>query len=123
MLSALLTIAALHWAVHNDDLAQVRQLLAAGADPNATNDYGATPLAEAAITGNVAVLQALLKAGARVNDANPAGQTALMVVARTANVAAARALLAAGEDAKRRGLSERDAGHAERRDGGDGCRQ
>ena len=40
---------ALHWAVHNDDLAQVRQLLAAGADPNATNDYGATPLAEAAI--------------------------------------------------------------------------
>lgn len=89
---------ALHWAVHRDDLAQVRQLLAAGADPNAVNDYGATPLAEAAITGNVALLQALLKAGARVNDANPSGQTALMVVARTANVAAARVLLAAGAD-------------------------
>jgi ankyrin repeat protein len=87
---------ALHWAVHHDDVAQVQKLLKEGANPNATNDYGATPLSEAAVTGNPAVLSALIKAGAEVNGVNPAGQTALMVLARTSNVAAVRVLLKAG---------------------------
>src|SRR5690242_16477555 len=37
---------ALHWAVYNNDAALVDRLLAAGADVNAKNDYGSTPLSE-----------------------------------------------------------------------------
>lgn len=87
---------ALHWAVHHDDAALVQKLLKEGANPNAVNDYGATPLSEAAISGNPVVLSALIKAGADVNAVNPSGQTALMVLARTSNVAAVRVLLKAG---------------------------
>lgn len=89
---------ALHWAVHNDNEALVKKLLAAGADPNKANRYGATPLSEAAVTGNLAIIRALLKAGADVNAANSQGQTALMVVARSANVEAARELIKHGAD-------------------------
>src|SRR5688500_16567535 len=35
---------ALHWAVYYDDVALVDRLLAAGANPNARNDYQATPM-------------------------------------------------------------------------------
>ena len=84
------------WAVHNNDVPHVAQLLKAGAAVNQVNDYGATALSEAAVTGNVEVLRLLLKAGADVNAGNALGQTALMVIARTSNVAAARLLLRSG---------------------------
>ena len=87
---------ALHWAVHQDDAVLVQRLLKEGANPNAANDYGATPLAEAAVIGNTVVLTALIKAGADVNAVNAAGQTPLMVLARTSNVAAVRLLIRAG---------------------------
>ncbi len=72
----------LHWAAHDEDLDRVKALLKSGADPRARNDYGSSPLSEAAVTGNVAVLKALLDAGADVESANDDGQTALMIVAR-----------------------------------------
>src|ERR671912_2463043 len=50
----------LHWAVHHDDGDLVRRLLDAGATVSVANDYGATPMSEAAVTANVAVLEALL---------------------------------------------------------------
>jgi ankyrin repeat protein len=87
---------ALHWAVYNDDVDLVGQLIAAGADVSAKNDYGATPMSEAATTGNVQVLRKLLAAGADVESANADGQTALMVVSRTSNVEAAKLLLKHG---------------------------
>src|SRR5690606_10758939 len=34
---------ALHWAVYRNDVELVELLLRKGADPNARNDYGATP--------------------------------------------------------------------------------
>ena len=43
---------ALHWAVHQNDLDLVVRLIRAGAKVNAKNDYGATPMSEAAVTGN-----------------------------------------------------------------------
>jgi uncharacterized protein len=89
---------ALHWAVHEMDLARVTQLIAAGANANATNDYGVTPLAEAAVTADPAIIRALLKAGANVEGRNPEGQTALMVVARTGRIEAADLLLRRGAD-------------------------
>ena len=63
---------------------------------NAKNDYGATPMSEAAITGDAEMIERLLKAGADVESPNADGQTALMVVARTSRVDAARALLGRG---------------------------
>lgn len=87
---------ALHWAVYNDDADLVQRLLKSGADPNARNDYLASPLLEAAVTGNVQVIRALVKAGADVETANADGQTALMTLARTSNVEAARVLLERG---------------------------
>ena len=38
---------ALHWAAHWADMETVTVLLAAGADPNAANDFGVTPLSMA----------------------------------------------------------------------------
>jgi ankyrin len=87
---------ALHWAVYNDDAPLVERLVAAGANPNARNDYGAMPLTEAAVVGNARVIGRLLKAGADVESANADGQTALMVIARSNNIEAARLLLKAG---------------------------
>ena len=43
---------ALHYAAHYDDAELVKRLIKAGADLNAANDYGATPLGEAAVTGD-----------------------------------------------------------------------
>jgi ankyrin repeat protein len=87
---------ALHWAVYHNDVALIDRLLADGANVKATNDYGATPMSEAAVVGNVQVLKKLLGAGADVESANADGQTALMVIARTSNVEAARLLLSHG---------------------------
>src|SRR2546423_4584674 len=53
---------ALHWAVQQDDLELVQRLIRAGADVKAKNDYGSTPMSEAAIVGNPAVLEQLIKA-------------------------------------------------------------
>ncbi len=88
----------LHWAVYKDNAEVVQKLLKAGAKAATKNDYGATPLSEAAVVGNVTVLEALLKAGANVDETNADGQTALMVVARTSNVDAAQLLLKRGAD-------------------------
>ena len=93
---------ALLWAVHNDDVELVKQLLAAGADAKKANAYGATPMSEAAIVADVDVLEALLRAGADVESKNADGQSALMVVARTSNVAAAELLIKHGADVNAR---------------------
>jgi ankyrin repeat protein len=90
------------WAVHNDDVALVKRLLAAGADVSAQNAYGASAMSEAAVTANAVVLAALLEAGADVDSPNADGQTALMVVARTSNVEAAELLLEHGADVNAR---------------------
>ena len=62
----------------------------AGANVNAKNDFGSTPMSEAAVAGNAALIETLLKAGADVESPNADGQTALMVVARTSHVDAAQ---------------------------------
>ena len=76
----------------------LRGLLAAGADPNVANDYGATPLGEAAVAANTAVIEKLLAAGADANGIGKDGETPLMVLARSSNVEAARLLIQGGAD-------------------------
>jgi ankyrin repeat protein len=86
----------LHWAVHRTQIDEVDRLIRAGANVNAKNEYGATPMSEAALAGNTAIIERLLQAGADPDSPGADGQTALMVVARTTNVAAARLLLKHG---------------------------
>ncbi len=93
---------ALHWAVYFDDDVLVERLLAAGATIDVSNEFGSTPMAEAATSGNPAVLKALLDAGADPDTPGADGQTPLMVVARSSNVEAARVLLDAGADVNAR---------------------
>src|SRR5205085_1724136 len=93
----------LHRAIStNAPLATVQSLIAAGADVNAANRYGVTPLSLAAADGNDRLIDLLLKAGAETNTADASlteGRTLLMLAARTGNVASIRQLLAHGENA------------------------
>ena len=47
---------ALHWAIHQTDLELADRLIRAGANVKAKNNYGATPMSEAALLGNAAIL-------------------------------------------------------------------
>ncbi len=65
-------------AVRASDRAAVQAHLKSGADVNARDGAGNTPLISAALSADAGVLDQLLKAGADVNAANKAGATALL---------------------------------------------
>jgi ankyrin repeat protein len=86
----------LQWAVYENDVAEVRRLIDAGADVSLANEYGATPMSLAAEVANTEILKLLLDAGADAESPHADGMTALMAVARTGNVEAAKLLLEHG---------------------------
>lgn len=90
------------------DLAQVKVLVARGAD---VNKPGWTPLHYAATGGHAAVIGLLLDENAYIDAASPNGSTPLMMAARYGNDESVRTLLLAGADPKLRnqlGLSAQD---------------
>lgn len=94
---------ALHWAVHWNDVEAATLLLRAGASPKTTNRFGASPLSEAALSGNAELVRALLDAGADAKAlSTPDGETVLMAAARAGNVDAVRLLLDGGADVNAR---------------------
>ncbi len=89
----------LYAAVRAGRAAEVRQLLAAGADANVHDSLGGTPLLDAAWAGNVEITKLLLAGGADVNvRRDGTGSTALEYAVMTSRPAVVRALL----DAKAR---------------------
>ena len=58
----------LHLAVYAEDAEKTAQLIRAGANVNARNNYGVSPLAIAAKQANTTILAQLMKAGADPND-------------------------------------------------------
>lgn len=94
---------ALHWASYRDDLERADQLIRAGANVNAANDLGATPLWLASQNGSEAMVRRLLAAGANPNAALLAGETPLMVASRSGNPAVVEQLLAKGAKVNLRG--------------------
>ena len=57
----------LHFAVNHDNRRLTSLLLEAGADPDAANDKGSTPLTQAAYRGKIALIELLLAEGASVD--------------------------------------------------------
>lgn len=100
----------LHHAAGSACLTMVQRLLAAGADPNATDQSGHPPLYRAAgvtrFESSAEVVRALLDAGARVNSQSGVNRvTALHEAARRGNTPVLQVLLDAGAD---RGLVDRN---------------
>ena len=89
---------ALPRAAYVDGLAIADLLIDTGADVNATNDYGVTPLSLACDNGAAAMVSLLLDTGADPDLARTTGETPLMTCARTGDVDAVRALLSHGTD-------------------------
>ncbi|HYV61408.1 MAG TPA: ankyrin repeat domain-containing protein, partial [Bryobacteraceae bacterium] len=86
----------LHWAVRANDVTATQRLLRSGANPDAANRYGVTPLSLAAENASAPLIQVLLQAGAHPTD------SILMTSARTGNGEAVRMLLARGANANAR---------------------
>ena len=72
----------LHYAARFGDVDAVNEALAAGAEVNAVNKNGTTPLSLASAKGHEAVVGALLAAGAVVNATNNHGDTPLDIARR-----------------------------------------
>jgi ankyrin repeat protein len=113
----------LHAAAGDGDLESVKRLLHQGADPNAFDDLGWTPLIHAAKRGHLDVVTCLLAAGAAVDarEEARAGNTALAEVAAECSLEMAQALVDAGADPRIPGWMQLTAlDRAKKRQRGDG---
>ena len=66
---------ALLWAAYRSNLPVAKALIAAGANPNAANRYGLTPLLQASRLGDAAMVAFLVQSGADITGTHPQGET------------------------------------------------
>jgi ankyrin repeat protein len=78
------------------DLIKVRELLQAGADPNARDEDGRTPLFSAVLGGSIGLVGLLLESGADVNAQDNQGFASLHFTAQETLPEMARLLIAKG---------------------------
>eukprot|EP00898_Chlorokybus_atmophyticus_P001235 jgi/Chlat1/2111/Chrsp17S02837 len=95
----------LRLAISGGDLKLVTDLVAAGADVNAANSAGHTPLMLAAITGSADIVPVLAHSHAALEARNAAHETAIYFAANLGHVAAVLALLESGADADARNIA------------------
>jgi len=86
----------IHWAVYRVDYELLGALIARKANLNVRNEFGSTPIAQAAELADARMVKMLLDAGAEPEGANPDGQTALMLAIRTGEMATVEMLIKAG---------------------------
>lgn len=77
---------------------EVAKLIAAGADVNAFDEYGLTPLIEAIIVNKADMVKLLLSHGADVNETDPRGRAPLHWAVENNNLAICEFLLEHGAD-------------------------
>ncbi len=80
------------------DLVKVRDLLAAGADPDVRDDDGRTPLFSAVLGGSIGLVGLLLEAKADINARDGQGFSALHFAAQEDLPEMARLLISKGAD-------------------------
>jgi hypothetical protein len=86
----------LQFAVTNDRVALVKELLAKGVDPNSVGPNGEPALVVAARFGFAGTVDALLAAKANVNAKSAVGDTAVMAAALNGHLAVVKTLRARG---------------------------
>jgi ankyrin repeat protein len=85
-------------AATTGDAAKVKQAIAKGADVNATDERGWTPLILASRIGGVDAVKFLIEKGAKVNVKDNAGMTPLMHASAFGHSAAVKLLIERGAD-------------------------
>lgn len=83
-------------AILQEDIDSVRQFLRYGEEVNTLDEYGFTPLIEAAIVDNVATAKLLLERGANPNQQDVTGGTPLQWAAENNNLALTKLLVQQG---------------------------
>src|SRR5262252_6127691 len=86
----------IHWAVYRVDYELLGALIAKKASLNVRNEFGSTPISQAAELADARMVKMLLDAGAEPEGANPDGQTALMLAIKTGETAVVETLIKAG---------------------------
>jgi uncharacterized protein len=92
----------IHWAVYKVDYAILDALIAKKAKVDVTNEFGSTPLGEAAKLGDARMVKALLSAGARPDLPSQDGETPLMLAIKTGELPVVEMLIDAGANANAR---------------------
>jgi ankyrin repeat protein len=111
---------ALHILVARRDTPWINYFLARGADPNAKNNKGETPLVTAANIGYGEGMELLLNSGARPDESNATGETPLISAVHRRDIGMVRLLLKAGANPDRSdsaGRTARDYAKLEDRSG------
>ncbi len=99
-------------AIKNGDIERIRKLISQGADVNAKDKRGMTPLHNAAYYGQRQVAEVLIAKGANVNETDTAGQTPLHIAANFGAKFVPELLLANGASISARDIAGNTPLHA-----------